>query len=161
MWNANEFLEHMRRMLREALPPQAFLRRDRGDALFITNAPAFDPAIPAIPGFILIPAGKLLQVLPDKSRLAEIERQEAPDHLASNLLRFRGLEADMENLSLCAQGLKLIDMGRSAAAAEIGAFDRALRNRAALALRGAASGGGLYAAAIILYNIKSLKENEI
>ena len=151
----------MRDTLRAALPEQAFLKRDRGDALFITNAPVFDPSIETIPGFILIPNGKLMQILPDACRIAGIELREAPDHLCASLLRFRGLEADLDEFRLCAQGLKLIDMGPSAAENEIEAYDRSLRQCAALALRGAACGGGLYAAALINHDIKSIKENEI
>ena len=155
-------LDRMRQALRAALPEKAFLKRDRGDALFITNALIFDSSIPSIPGFILIPDGKLMQVLPDAGWIAEIEKHaEAPDHLSTSLLRFRSMKADMENLSLCAQGFKLLDMGPSAPAAEIEAFEHSLRSRAALALRGAASGGGLYAAAVINHKIKSMKENEI
>ena len=151
MQNADKCLERMRRILREALPPQAFLRRDRGDALFVTNAPVFDPVIPSIPGFILIPAGKLLQILPDESWLAEIERQEAPDHLAASLLRFREIAPDNAGLRLFARGLKILDMGASAAANEAEAYGCDLRRMAALALRNAACGGGLYAAACILH----------
>ena len=155
-------LDRMRQALRAALPEKAFLKRDRGDALFITNALIFDSSIISIPGFLLIPNGKLMQILPDAGWIAEIEKhEEVPDHLSTSLLRFRSMKADMENLSLCAQGLKLIDMGQSVPANEIEAFDRSLRSRAALALRGAANGGGLYAAAIINHKIKSMKENEI
>ena len=155
-----ELMQSMRAILREALPEQAFLRRDRGDALFVTNAPVFDPAVPDIPGFMLIPAGKLLQILPDESWLAEIERQEAPDHLAASLLRFRGSAPDSAGLRLFARGLKLIDMGTSAAANEAEAYDCDLRRMAALALRNAACGGGLYAAAILNDQIQK-KEYEI
>ena len=154
-------LDRMRQALRAALPEKAFLKRDRGDALFVTNAPIFDPGLQSIPGFILIPNGKLLQILPDAGWIADPERAEAPDQLSASLFRFRGMEPDMENLRLCAQGLKLIDMGPSAPPIETETFERGLRSRAALALRNAASGGGLYAAALINHIIKSIKEIEI
>ena len=147
-------LDRMRKALRAALPEKAFLKRDRGDALFVTNAPVFDPTIVSIPGFILVPNGKLLQILPDAGWIAGIEQHaNAPDHLSASLLRFRDTEPDMENLRLCAQGLKLLDTGASTAPNEIEAFERSLRQRAALALRNAASGGGLYAAALILNHL--------
>ena len=143
----------MREALRKVLPPQAFLKRDRGDALFITNAPLFDPSIKTIPGFVLIPGGKLTRLLPDTGWVAEFEQGDAPDQFSASLLRFRGLEPDMDGLRICAQGIKLIDAGPSAVPNEIEAYERSLRNRAALALRGAASGGGLYAAALINHQI--------
>jgi len=154
-------LSRMREVLRNALPEKAFLKRDRGDALFITNAPIFDPSIVDIPGFTLIPEGKLLRILPDDRRIAGIELAKPPDHLCASLIRFRGLAIEQENLLLCVQGLKLLDMGSSAPAEEIEAFDCALRKRAALTLRGKINGGGLYAAAILNHSIKSIKENEI
>ena len=159
MWTE---LDRMRQTLRAALPEKAFLKRDRGDALFVTNAPVFDPTIASNPGFIRTPNGKRMQILPDAGWISGIERHaEAPEPLSASLLRFRGLEPDAENLRLCAQGLKLLDMGAAAAVNEIEAFERSLRQRAALALRNAASGGGLYAAALINHSIKSIKEIEI
>ena len=156
-------LARMRKALRKALPEKAFLKRDRGSALFITNAPVFDLSINSIPGFILVPDGKLVQILPDAESISEIESRfpEAPESLSASLLRFRSIMPDMENLQLCAHGLKLIDMVPSAPAKEIEAFDRSLRSHAALALRDAACGGGLYASALINHSIKSIKENEI
>lgn len=154
-------LTRMREALRNSLPEKAFLKRDRGDALFVTNAPIFNPSITSIPGFILVHAGKLLHLLPDDGWIAALEQAEAPDQLAASLARFRGMKPDMENLGLFAQGLKLLDMASAIPESEAAAFDIALRQRAALALRGAASGGGLYAAAILNHEIKSIKENEI
>jgi len=146
-------LARMREMLRAALPEKAFLRRDRGDGLFISNAPAFDRELAAIPGFILEEAGSLIRILPDAAWIQRLEEKIEPaDHLCESLVRFRGVPSDEANIRLFSMGLKLLDMGASVPDNEILAFDRALRQRAALALRGGC-GGALYAAAIVNYEI--------
>ena len=143
----------MRDDLRRALPPRAFLRRDRGEYLFITNAPALSGELPALPGFIAEPRGSLLAILPDGGWAMELEIcSEPPDQLSKSLIRFRGMEADRAGLMLLGQGWKLMNMAAATDAnmnAEIQAYDRALRRRAALALRGACCGGGLYAGALL------------
>ena len=152
MWTDAGPLRQMRAQARAALPPRACLRRDRGDALFVTNAPAFDPALREVPGFIAERCGGLLFLLPDASWLRRWERRfpEPPDDLCAGLARFRGEAPDRGNLLLFAQGVKLLDGG--ATADELAAYDRSLRQRAALALRGGC-GGGLYAAAIINHEL--------
>ena len=60
MWTDAGPLRQMRAAARAALPPRAFLRRDRGKALFVTNAPAFNPALREIPGFTAERRGGLL-----------------------------------------------------------------------------------------------------
>ena len=141
-------LDVLRRELRPLLPERAFLKRDRGDALLITNAPALGLAPEVLPGCILETCGTLMRILPDAQWVAEYEARipEPPDHLSRTLLRFRGIEADMDNLHLFARIAKLMDAQPSPG--EIEACDRALRNRAALALRGGC-GGGLYACACV------------
>ena len=150
-------LARTRELLRAALPERAFLRRDRGDALFISNAPAFEPEIPDIPGFILERAGGLMRILPDESWLAAAEEKAPPDQLSASLIRFRGMEPGAEGLQLFARGMKLLDMGGAAPENEIDAYDRALRQRAALALRGGC-GGGLYGASILNHQIRKKGE---
>ena len=149
-------LARMRELLRAALPEKAFIRRDRGDALYTSNAPAFQPEIPAIPGFILQRNHALLHILPDKTWMLELEKQDPPDQLSETLIRFRGAEPDEAALILFARGLKLLDGG--AAPHEAAAFDRAVRQRAAAALRGE-NPGGLYALSLLNHQIQ--KENEI
>ena len=62
MLTETSLTREMRAVLRSSLPERAFLRRDRGDALFISNAPAFGSGTFSIPGFILEEAaGMLLQ----------------------------------------------------------------------------------------------------
>ena len=141
-------LDKLRAELKPLLPERAFLKRDRGDALLITNAPALGCAPEVLPGCIVETCGTLLRILPDADWVAAYEARipEPPDHLSRTLLRFRGIEADMDNLHLFARIAKLLDAQPSPG--EIEACDRALRNRAALALRGSC-GGGLYACACV------------
>ena len=154
MWNEPSPLEMLRSELRPLLPERAFLKRDRGDALLITNAPALGLAPDRLPGCIVENRGMLLCILPDAQWIAEYEAAipEPPDHLSRTLLFFRGVEADPDNLRLFARIAKLMDAQPSPG--EIEACDRALRSRAALALRGGC-GGGLYACACIDALLKS------
>ena len=148
MWNEPSPLEMLRSELRPLLPERAFLKRDRGDALLITNAPALGLAPDRLPGCIVENRGMLLCILPDAQWIAEYEAAipEPPDHLSRTLLFFRGVEADPDTLRLFARIAKLMDAQPSPG--EIEACDRALRNRAALALRGGC-GGALYACACV------------
>ena len=148
MWNEPSPLEMLRSELRPLLPERAFLKRDRGDALLITNALVFGCTPERLPGCIVENRGMLLCILPDAQWIAEYEAAipEPPDHLSRTLLFFRGVEADPDNLRLFARIAKLMDAQPSPG--EIEACDRALRNRAALALRGGC-GGGLYACACV------------
>ena len=146
LWHVPSPLERLRAQLRPLLPERAFLKRDRGDALLITNALGLAPE--QLPGCILKRRGMLLCILPDAQWVAEYENtiSEPPDHLSRTLLRFRGVEADLNNLDLFARIAKLMDAQPSPG--EIEACDRTLRSRAALALRGGC-GGGLYACACV------------
>ena len=148
MWNEPSPLDMLRGELRPLLPERAFLKRDRGDALLITNAPVFGCTPERLPGCIVENRGMLLAILPDAQWVADFEATvpEPPDHLSRTLLFFRGVEADIDNLHLFARIAKLMDAQPSPG--EIEACDRALRNRAALALRGG-WGGGLYACACV------------
>lgn len=148
LWHAPSPLERLRAELRPLLPERAFLKRDRGDALLITNAPALGFAPDKLPSCIVEMRGALLCILPDAQWVAEYEAAipEPPDHLSRTLLFFRGVEADLDNLRLFARIAKLMDAQPSPG--EIESCDRALRNRAALALRGGC-GGGLYACACV------------
>ena len=148
LWHAPSPLERLRGELRPLLPERAFLKRDRGDALLITNAPTLGFSPESLPGCILEMRGQLLCILPDAQWVAAFEAAipEPPDHLSRTLLFFRGIQADADNLHLFARIAKLMDAQPSPG--EIEACDRALRNRAALALRGGC-GGGLYACACV------------
>lgn len=139
----------LRACAREALPERAFLRRDRGDALFVSNAPALGlTAVPACFGaeerrglLFLTPAPEVL------IRFSQ-ERPDPPDFLCASLRRFEGLPVDPESLALFALGLKLLDGD-----AEAARFDRLLRQRAAVCLREKRAGGGLYACGLVRYDL--------
>lgn len=148
MWTDDGLLREMRAALRAQLPPGASLKRDRGEALFVAVARPSDPIPRTVPGFLSERRGALTAFLPDASWIERLERRHPnpPDSLSASLLRFRGQTPDRANLILFAQGLKLTDA--RASAPERAAYDRALRQRAAVALRGGC-GGGLYAAALI------------
>ena len=160
MWTEPSPMQLIRDAIRPHLPPKASLKRDRGEGLLVTNAPVFDPDIHEIPGFILERQGNLLRILPDPGWIRELENADPPDFLCKSLLRFRRQLPDRQNLLLCVQGLKLLDAGCEPAPAEIAAYDRALRQRCAEALRGGACAGGLYAAALILTQINTLYKGE-
>ena len=53
MWTEPSPMQAMREAILPHLPPKAFLKRDRGEGLLVTNAPVFDPGLCEIPGFIL------------------------------------------------------------------------------------------------------------
>ena len=157
----NEFspLAQLRAELLPLLPPGAFLRRDRGDALLISNASAIDSAPRTYPGFHTEQRGALTCFLPDGAWVARLEQAfpEPPDALCISLARFRGMQADADNLRLFARGAKLLDA--LASTGEIDAYDRALRQRAALALRGGCC-GGLYACALLNAALHSAQSSE-
>ena len=159
MWNEPSPLEMLRSELRPLLPERAFLKRDRGDALLITNAPAVGFVPEALPGCIVENWGMLLRILPDAQWVADFEATvpEPPDALCTSIVRFRGMQADADNLRLFARGAKLLDA--LASTGEIDAYDRALRQRAALALRGGC-GGGLYACALLNAALHSAQSSE-
>lgn len=149
-------LAEMRAALRAQLPPRAFLRRCRGEALFVSNAPRFDPEIREISGFCICIQDGLMHILPSDAWILRLEEAESADDFSRSLMRFRGQAPDQENRRIFAQGLKLLELAESAPAAEIRGYDRALRQRAAVALRGGC-GGGLYAAALIRTQLPSIK----
>lgn len=162
MWTEPSPMQAMREAIQPCLPPKAFLKRDRGEGLLVTNAPVFDPDFIEIPGFTLERQGSLLRILPDAGWFLKLEEgcPEPPDFFSKTLLRFSGLLPDQQNLLLCVQGLKLLDPGSTPTPADISAYDRTLRQRCAEALRGGASGGGLYSAALILAQINTLYKGE-
>lgn len=162
MWTEPSPMQAMREAILPYLPPKAFLKRDRGEGLLVTNAPVFDPNLHSIPGFILEKQGSLLRILPDESWIVKLEQQfpEPPDFFSKSIFRFKDELPDQENLLLCVQGLKMLDTGYEPTQAEITVYDRALRQRCAEALRDGACAGGLYAAALILAQINILYKGE-
>ena len=146
-----------------ALPEEAFLRRDRGDALFVTDAPRIsartDWAGPLFDaGFYCAGSGGLLRLWPAESWIVRLEAAcpNPPDALCQGLLRFRGRSPDGKSLKLFALGIRCLDGGDGAAR-----FDRQLRQRAAACLRLNAMnpskptrGGGLYACALLDHELE-------
>ena len=146
-----------------ALPEGAFLRRDRAEGLFVTDAPRRQPledwpARLAAAGFDAEPAGTLLRLRPGAAWLVRLEAQNPapPDDLCAGLLRFWGLPCEAESLRLFALGARCLDGGDGAAR-----FDRLLRQRAAVCLRLNAHdpnqsprGGGLYACALLDHELE-------
>lgn len=143
-------IERMRRALAAALPPGAFLKRDRGEALFVTDAPRRGPCPDwAALDFEAALAGGLARLTPGAGWLRALEAacDEPPDCFCASLRRFMGQPEDGAR-RLFAQGLKCLDDPR-----QFSVYDRALRQRAAVALRGGVGGGGLYACALLRHQI--------
>ena len=139
----------LRSAARGALPESAFLRRDRGDGLFVTDAPRrcpdFDWASSlARAGFEGRPLpGGLLALRPGPAWLAALaaEHPEPPDFLCASLKRF-DRPAEPESLALFAGIAKALEADDGLAVCE-----KALRQRAAVCLR-TGGGNGLYACAL-------------
>ena len=146
----------LREAARSALPDGAFLRRDRGDALFVTDAPRLGAGASwrealARAGFLCEESGALARITPGSAWLKALEAEHPvpPDALCKSLMRFAGLAPDAESLRLFALGARLLD-----GEMDDGRFERALRRRAAECLRLNAGrtepcGGGLYACALL------------
>ena len=154
------FAAAVRAAARAALPENAFLRRDRGEALFVTDAPTRQPPEAWLrrveaAGFECRVEGGLARLTPGNMWLARLEAAypTPPDALCRSFARFAG-PADEAALRLFAQGLKRLDGGGGAD------HERKLRQRAAVMLRTHQSGGGLYACALALYRIRE-KERTI
>ena len=151
----------LREAARRALPEGAFLRRDRGEALFATDAPRLGPDADwpealAGAGFLFEERGGLAFLRPGPGWLAALEREYPvpPDDLCQSLARFAGIGPDEASLRLFALGARRLD-----GEGDGGRFERALRRRAAQCLRLNARqtepcGGGLYACALLNHIIK-------
>ena len=150
MWTDPNPTAQMRSILCNQLPQRAFLRRDRGDHLFVSNAPAFGPMPPEIPGFHIRPDGKLAHISPDISWAIQLEAQfsDPPDHFSASLMRFRNQPPTDAAMQLFIRGAKLLDA--KSPDADIDLFDRAVRKHAAYALR-SGFGGGCYALALMVF----------
>lgn len=126
---------------RACLPEGAYLRRDRGAALLVTDFSG------EVRGFLRTPRGKLTALLPDPERILcyEQSRSAPAGTFSATLTRFRGQLSDEANARLFARGAKLFG---GCTAAEFDAFNRAVRQTAAAALR-TGDGGGIYALALL------------
>lgn len=151
MWNKSHLPEEMRSAVQARLPKQAFLKRDRGNGLFVSNALVFDAEIREIPGFHVECAGKLIRIFPDIVWIRKLEEEyaDAQDDLSASLVRFKGAEISEEAMALFCTGVKLLDAGEGALPGEIVQFDRSVRQLAARTLRKDVSSGGLYALSLL------------
>lgn len=162
----NSFAEEMRRCARQALPEEAFLRRDRMGALYVTDAPEWwtEGEITRSlerAGFMPRFGNDLAELWPAPVWLMRLEDEypEPPDFFSATLAGFhasRGI--DDHSVRLFALGVRLLDGDR-----DDGRFERRLRQRAAVCLRSNRMtdeytlGGGLYACALLRYMLKEEK----
>ena len=138
MPNEASLLDVLTRIVRERIPENRFLKRDRRDALFVTD---YDGEID---GFVQTRRGALTALTPDETLLLRYETKPVGAFSAS-LERFRGRPASVEILRLFAQGVKLTG---GCTDGELSAFDKSARQSAAKALR-TGIGGGVFALAIL------------
>lgn len=131
----------IREYVRGALPQGAVLRRDRDDALYITDAPRLGWSGP-LDGFYVEICGPLARISPLAVTMQRCDY--APDRLAQELSGMKG--ASPEALTLFIECLKCAE------APDVGAYgrcDKKLRQAAARAMR-AGGGEGLYYCALAL-----------
>ena len=151
----NDFARRLRDAARARLPEGAFLRRDRGDALYVTDAPLRGgPVDWAAAGFVCRESGGLARLTPSAVWLARLEAlyPEPPDPLCRSLRRFSGPPDDTA-LKLFARAVKRLDGGECDPR-----YSRDLRQRAAVCLREHNPGGGLYACALANHLIEKERE---
>lgn len=148
--------ETLRETLRPLLPDRAFLRRDRGGALFITNAPGFvdmDELTDQLQmrGFVCSHDNGFLRISPGPRHLTDFElAHEPPDFFCQSLLRLRGASPSDDALSLFCRGIQLLE---SADPGSIAVYLRQTRQLAALSLRNRQ--GGAYACALIAHILET------
>ena len=128
-------------MVAAQLPEGPYLRRERGTALYVTNAPAKGWA-GEIEGFSVDVQGAIarLSVIPDILEKCDY----APDRLACELESFRGTSA--EAAEIFSECMKCIEAPERALWDKC---DRRIRQAAAVALR-SGGGNGLYYCALAL-----------
>ncbi len=140
----------LREILRPLLPERAFLRRARGDAAFITNAPMFADVSFNLHDFDCTLQNGLLAISPGAAFISEFEMNHPapPDFLCETLLRFRGQPPCEEAIRLFAVGVRLLE---HADENESRLYDHRMRNLAAVCLR--KNLGGAYACALLAHCI--------
>ncbi len=135
----------MRQRILAQLPPGAFLRRDRGEALYVTNAP-LKGWEGQLEGFTVEISGGIAKLSPDIAAMEAFTA--APDALATELKRFGG--AARQQLPMFIQCLKCLEAPDEK---DLAKCDKALRQRAAVALR-SGGGEGLYQCALVLAEVR-------
>lgn len=152
----NAFALRLRNAAVNILPTGSFLRRDRKDALFITDAVRIMPLVNwaerlADAGFRVQEADGLLRLWPDATwlRAIAVDFPDPPDFFTASFYRFDTLAPDEESFQLFALGMRILDGDRDL----ISIYERRLCQCAAVHLR-TGGGGGLYACALLSYLIK-------
>lgn len=149
-----------RELILPLLPGRAFLRRDRNDALFITNAPQFSDAALLtdqlqMRGFVCTPDSGFLHISPGPELLIQFElRHNPPDFFCETLLRFRGESPSDDALKLFSRGVQLLENSDTGKLTE---YLRRTRQLAALSLRNRQ--GGAYACALIAHTLETERSN--
>ena len=141
--------EMIREAIRPQLPERAFLRRARGDAAFVTNAPRFGAAI--LNGdFRCREENGLLLISPGADFLTgfELSQPEPDGFFCRSLLRFRGQTPCEAALDLFAVGVRLLE---SADENEARLYGQRVRSLAAVCLREKL--GGAYGCALLAQHI--------
>jgi hypothetical protein len=138
---------NLRTRVESALPAGAFLRRDRGDALYVTDAPRLGFA-GDVKGLRAEAAGGLLRFYIKEEILTACDF--LPDCFALSLARLPKTPATGEALVLFTEGLKILE---APDAAGFVWYDKKVRQAAAVALR-TDGGGGLYTCALVLAEIE-------
>ena len=147
-----------------AAVPGAFLRRARGDALFVSDAARKTPDTTALESelskyFYTARVEKnLLHISPAPEKVRAFEAFSSPEitPFLRGFTAFRGRETDEGAAILFSEGIKLC--AESSGAAAISAYEKRVRQRAALALR-TGGGGGLFACArMIEYLARRISE---
>ena len=137
----NSFASELRAAARALLPEGASLKRDRGEALYVTRAAGIDwtPAC-----FMCRDEGGLAHLTPGPVWLERLEADypDPPDFLSASLRRFTG-PPDDRILRLFAAAVKQLDGGEYDPR-----YAQRLRQHAAVCLREHSPGGGLYACAL-------------
>lgn len=142
----------MRAMAAAHLPEGAFLRRDRGSALYVTNAPAKGWS-GEIPGFSVEITGAIAHIAPLGETMEKCGY--APDRFADELERFRGASAEALEIFI-----ECVKCAESPDEAQFAKCDRRVRQAAAKALR-SGGGEGLYYCALALAEAgRRLSENK-
>ena len=140
----------LREILQPLLPERAFLRRARGDATFITNAPMFAEIPLESHGFICEHQGKLMTISPGVEFITDFEQNhpDPPDFFCQSLLRFCGQPPCDEAVKLFSVGVRLLE---HADENESRQYDQRVRNLAAVCLR--ENLGGAYGCALLAHHI--------
>lgn len=145
-----------REVILPLLPEHAFLRRDRGGALFITNAPRFADVSALteqlqMRGFICAHVNGFLHISPGPELIVQFElNHNPPDFFCETLLRFRGQAPSDAALRLFARGVQLLE---NADPGQLTEYLRQTRQLAALSLR--KRQGGAYACVLIAHILET------